>query len=265
MTTFLTIAILETLAVFGSPIVAIEPTETGYFFVATNQEIFQFHDDSLIAEISYAGDERLSGISDIAYSGLQFIVAVPEKRRLIFFNRNLRFLGTKDLEIRPDRIVLSPLGDIYIFDKIDGSIITYDKVGEFESKCYLRQLVLSFKSRFLGISTADEISDDLLELGILNFLEGSIPEPILWDRENKLLWVGDTLTIPKRFQDLWFTGESMVGLSGDSLIIPNFGVVHINRSVRFVKFFQENFLIGTENLILRPLKPKIPKDSIQNQ
>jgi len=112
MTTFLTIAILETLAIFGSPIVAVEPTETGYFFVATNQEIFQFHDDSLIAEISYAGDEQLSGISDIAYSGLQFIVAVPEKRRLIFFNRNLRFLGTKDLKIRPDRIVLSPLGDI---------------------------------------------------------------------------------------------------------------------------------------------------------
>jgi len=76
MTLATAIVIIETLATFSPPPVAIVPDKMSGFYIACPNGIYHYEDDTLAQNTSRADNEMLSGITDIAFSGQWLYVAV---------------------------------------------------------------------------------------------------------------------------------------------------------------------------------------------
>ena len=216
MSTALAILVLDTIIALGQPVTAICPAEAGCMVATTSQEIIKICDDTVVARISSVSGKILSNISDVAFSGLRIWISIPVLRKILSFTLNLDFCGEVDLDFYPDQITISPLGDFFALDKSSGCVLRFDETGNVVQRLWLDELGLSPRTSLIGAALPDKIRSFLVESEFDESFSGEY-EPLLFDREERLLWCGERIEIPENIENIWFSGGKLFALRGDTL------------------------------------------------
>ncbi len=195
MTLATAIVIIETLATFSPPPVAIVPDKMSGFYIACPNGIYHYEDDTLAQNTSRADNEMLSGITDIAFSGQWLYVAVPMKNTIYQYDRFLRLRGKIDTGMfYPQQIAVYSDGSICAFDEMRQKIIEYSSVGDpvedfkIISKSSLKNPVLigiaNWKDFIHCIADENDSNSNLSQQIV------SVETPIVWSSSSKYIAAG---------------------------------------------------------------------------
>ena len=219
MTFALTIAIIETLAVFSSPPVALVSDDMSGFFLACADGVYHYQGDTLVASVGRVGEQPLSGITDIAYSG-QFVYACAPLKKVVYqFDRFLTFRGKIEFaDIAPAQIEVSGDGALWAYDPDRKILRVVSPFGDVEREY---QIPFPADAKFVGLVHWTDFGDcpdlfpekispfgDFFEVPVF-FGEGTIyigaehfekidapgVENLVVSGENFLFAVGDTIKI----------------------------------------------------------------------
>ncbi|MCD6418692.1 hypothetical protein J7M00_07915 [bacterium] len=249
MTLSTVIVFVETLFVFQASPVAVSSDLMDGIYVATQNEIFHFSEDTVVETVSRAGNEMLSGITDIEFSGNWLYVLIGERKILRKFDRRLNYIGDIELMVRSSNLALSPDGDIWLFDEFSKKLAHYSSVGDPVEIMRIsgRNAVLS-DAVLIGFAEWHKVIDCL---PIYDTAPKSIPYmdvPILWEKSEKVVIpsfeYNAKLKLFPTTRNVWISDGNIAYTQGDSIHICNYGTIEW----KFFKKFPEHIVIFNSGL-----------------
>jgi len=125
-----TITLIETLAVFNSQPVSIVSDKAFGFYVATQGEVFHYANDSLIESISRYDKDVIQGITSAVFTGNRVYAVMPYQKRILMFDRRLRYLGRIDTDRYSPDIIAARDGNLVLFDPFKKEIVVLSNMGD---------------------------------------------------------------------------------------------------------------------------------------
>jgi len=225
-----TIALIETLAVFQSPPIALCSDKMGGIYVASQNEISHFVNDTITEKVSRVDANILSGIGDIEFSGNWLYALFPERRIVMRFDRRLIYVGEIEIEANSQKIALTPEGDFWLYDDFSKRFLKYSSVGDPIEMLRVVGNASSFdNAEMIGMAKWNNFAEcPPLKAGAYQRHIAATDIPILWVSTDKIIIPGieydAKLELEPAIQQVWLSEGNVIYYSlDDSLRICSRG------------------------------------------